>query len=152
MRLYKRLPFYPMLSCLNWTSRQHLFRIVANRIKKTNCWKCFTWVRWCLVVVFASLLVFTLTKNMLLHTDAEQAIRNLITGSSSPISFQVRKARNQQHQSVGFAERGVRRLRETLSVLLADLNQNGWDIRFDQDEALNYLALMQNYFGRTRKN
>jgi len=89
--------------------------------------------------------------SIILHTDAEQAIRNLITGSSSQISFQVRKARNQQHQSVGFAERGVRRLRETLSVLLADLNQNGWDIRFDQDEALNYLALMQNYFGRTRK-
>ena len=92
--------------------------------------------------------------SIILHTDAEQAVRNLITGSSSQFSFQVRKARNQQHQSVGFAERGVRRLRATLSVLRADLNQSGWDIRFDQEcigEALNYLALMQNYFGRTRE-
>lgn len=40
--------------------------------------------------------------SIILHADVEQAIRNLITGSSSQISFQVRKARNQQHQSVGF--------------------------------------------------
>ena len=92
--------------------------------------------------------------SIVLHTDAEQAVRNLITGSSAQFSFQVKKARNQQHQSIGGAERGVRRLRETLAVLRADLNQNGWDIRFDPDcigEALNYLALMQNHFGRTRE-
>ena len=92
--------------------------------------------------------------SIVLHTDAEQAVRNLIAGSSAQFSFQVKKARNQQHQSIGGAERGVRRLRETLAVLRADLNQNGWDIRFDPEcigEALNYLALMQNHFGRTRE-
>ena len=92
--------------------------------------------------------------SIVLHTDAEQAVRNLITGSSAQFSFQVKKARNQQHQSIGGSERGVRRLRETLAVLRADLNQNGWDIRFDPDcigEALNYLALMQNHFGKTRE-
>ena len=92
--------------------------------------------------------------SIVLHTDAEQAVRNLVAGASSHFTFQVRKAGNQQRQSVGSAERGVRRLKETLSVLRADLNQNGLDIRFDKEcigEALNYLALVQNHFGKTRE-
>ena len=92
--------------------------------------------------------------SIVLHTDAEQAVRNLIGGVSSQFSFQVRKASNQQHQSVGAAERGVRRLKETLAVLRADLNSHKLDIRFDKEcigEALNYLALSHNHFGKTRE-
>ena len=92
--------------------------------------------------------------SIVLHTDAEQAVRNLVSGASSQFTFQVRKAGSQQRQSVGSAERGVRRLKETLSVLRADLNQNGLDIRFDKEcigEALNYLALVHNHFGKTRE-
>ena len=92
--------------------------------------------------------------SIVLHTDAEQAVRNLVAGASSQFTFQVRKAGNQLHQSVGSAERGVRRLKETLSILRADLNQNGLDIRFDKEcigEALNYLALVHNHFGKTRE-
>ena len=36
---------------------------------------------------------------MILHTDSEQAVRNLVTGSTSRVTFQVKKAQNQQHQS-----------------------------------------------------
>lgn len=44
--------------------------------------------------------------SVILHTDSEQAVRNLATGSSSRVTFQVREAQNQQHQSIGFAEKG----------------------------------------------
>ena len=43
--------------------------------------------------------------------------------------FHVRQARP-QHQSVGSAERAVRRLKETLTILRADLNGNGFDLKF----------------------
>ena len=92
--------------------------------------------------------------SIVLHTDAEQAVRNLVTSSSSRFSFQVRKAGNQQHQSIGGAERGVRRMKESLAILRADLTQNGWDVRMDHehlDEALTYLALMHNHFGKSRE-
>ena len=92
--------------------------------------------------------------SIVLHTDAEQAVRNLVGGVSPQFTFQVRKAGNQQHQSVGAAERGVRRLKETLAVLRADLNKHDVDIRFDKEcigEALNYLALSHNHYGKTRE-
>ena len=92
--------------------------------------------------------------SIVLHTDAEQAVRNLVTSSSSRFSFQVRKAGNQQHQSIGGAERGVRRMKESLAILRADLTQNGWDVRMDHDqlnEALTYLALMHNHYGKSRE-
>ncbi len=95
------------------------------------------------------------TCSVILHTDAEQAVRSLVTSSTSKIVFQVRKARNQQHQSIGGAERSVRRLRETLAILRADLNQAGWDIRFEYEhlqEALTYLALSHNHFGKSRES
>ena len=92
--------------------------------------------------------------SIVLHTDAEQAVRNLVTSSSSRFSFQVRKAGNQQHQSIGGAERGVRRMKESLAILRADLTQNGWDVRMDHEhlnEALTYLALMHNHYGKSRE-
>ena len=60
--------------------------------------------------------------------------------------FHVRKCRNQQHQSLGSAERAVRRLRESLAVVRADINTGGWDIKFDYEnlqEALIYVGLWQ---------
>ena len=93
--------------------------------------------------------------SIILHTDAEQAVRNLVTNCSPKYVFHVRKSRNQQHQSLGYAERAVRRLRESLSVLRADMNTGGWDIRFDYDslqEALTYVGLTHNHFGKSRES
>ena len=93
--------------------------------------------------------------SIILHTDAEQAVRNLVTNCSPKYVFHVRKSRNQQHQSLGYAERAVRRLRESLSVLRADMNAGGWDIRFDYDslqESLTYVGLTHNHFGKSRES
>ena len=93
--------------------------------------------------------------SIILHTDAEQAVRNLVTNCSPKYVFHVRKSRSQQHQSLGYAERAVRRLRESLSVLRADMNTGGWDIRFDYDslqEALTYVGLTHNHFGKSRES
>ena len=88
--------------------------------------------------------------SIILHTDAEQAVRNLVTSSSSRFSFQVRKSGNQQHQSIG----GARRMKESLAILRADLMEHGWDVRMSTEhlgEGLTYLALMHNHFGRSRE-
>ncbi|CAK9012369.1 CCHC-type domain-containing protein [Durusdinium trenchii] len=90
--------------------------------------------------------------SVVLHTDAEQAVGDLISDCSEKISFLVRKANPQQHRSVGAAERAVRRLKESLGVLRADLNKSGVDLNFTPDsvaEALTYLALVHNHFGKT---
>ena len=92
--------------------------------------------------------------SIILHTDSEQAVRNLVTSSSSRFSFQVRKSGNQQHQSIGGAERGVRRIKESLAILRADLMEHGWDVRMSSEnlgEGLTYLALMHNHFRRSRE-
>ena len=90
--------------------------------------------------------------SVVLHTDAEQAVGDLISDCSERISFLVRKANPQQHRSVGAAERAVRRLKESLGVLRADLNKSGADLNFTPNsvaEALTYLALVHNHFGKT---
>ncbi|CAK9087582.1 CCHC-type domain-containing protein [Durusdinium trenchii] len=90
--------------------------------------------------------------SVVLRTDAEQAVGDLISDCSEKISFLVRKANPQQHRSVGAAERAVRRLKESLGVLRADLNKSGVDLNFTPDsvaEALTYLALVHNHFGKT---
>ena len=92
--------------------------------------------------------------SIVLHTDAEASVRALVTGCSSKFVFHVRKARPQQHQSVGSAERGVRRLKEPLTILRADLNGNGLDLKFGVgglSDALTYLSLVHNHFGRSRE-
>ena len=91
----------------------------------------------------------------MLHTDAEQAVRKLITDCSPKYVFHVRKSRNEQHQSLGSAERAVRRLRESLAVVRADINTGGWDIKFDYEnlqKALIYVGLMHNHFGKSRES
>jgi len=55
------------------------------------------------------------TSSVVLHTDAERAVSELVGTSSEKYTFMVRRARpQQQHQSNGGAERAVRRLKESL--------------------------------------
>jgi len=62
------------------------------------------------------------TSSVVLHTDAERAVSELVGTSSEKYTFMVRRARPQQHQSNGGAERAVRRLKESLAVLRAEMN------------------------------
>ena len=68
------------------------------------------------------------TSSVVLHTDAERAVSELVGTSSDKYTFLVRRARPQQHQSNGGAERAVRRLKESLAVLRAEMNQGGADV------------------------
>ena len=90
--------------------------------------------------------------SIVFHTDSERAVSALVTRACSKHNFLVRKAAPQQHRSVGGAERCVRRLKESLAVLRADLNKDGVDIVFGPEsvkEVLTYLALVQNHFGKS---
>lgn len=88
---------------------------------------------------------------MILHTDDEKAVGDLITKATRKHLFQIRRAAPQQHRSIGAAERAVRKLKESLAVLRADLNKNGVDVRCSSPglrDVVTYLALMNNHFGR----
>ena len=61
------------------------------------------------------------------HTDSERAVGELIGNSTGRYTFSICRAFPQQHRSVGGAERTVRELKESLSVLRADLNAQGLD-------------------------
>ena len=90
--------------------------------------------------------------SIVLHTDAERAVGQLVSRVSSNFTFTIRRASPQQHRSVGGAERGVRRLKENLAVLRADLNKGGVDIPFTKDSlqlVLTYLSLVHNHFGKS---
>ena len=91
--------------------------------------------------------------SIVLHTDDEQAVSEFVGRSSKNYLFQVlRRAAPQQHRSVGGAERSVRKVQEALSVLRADLNKQGYDVRFSFEgfrDCLTYLSLMHNHFGRS---
>ena len=91
------------------------------------------------------------TSSVVLHTDAERAVSELVGTSSDKYTFLVRRARPQQHQSNGGAERAVRRLKESLAVLRAEMNQGGADVCFTarglQDVA-TYIALSHNHFSK----
>ena len=93
------------------------------------------------------------TTSIVLHTDAERAVSELVGRSTSKYTFNVRKASPQQHRSVGSAERGVRRLKETLGVIRSELNTGGVDLVFSEDalcEVLTYMALTHNHFSKVR--
>ena len=88
---------------------------------------------------------------IILHTDDEVSVGELVGRSSRHYLFQVRRAAPQQHRSIRGAERSVRKLKESLSVLRADLNRQGYDIRYSFGglrDAVTYLSLMNNHFGR----
>ena len=84
------------------------------------------------------------------HTDSERAVGELIGNSTGRYTF---RAFPQQHRSVGGAERTVRELKESLSVLRADLNAQGLDIVFTHEtlvDVLTFLALCNNHFSTSR--
>ena len=91
------------------------------------------------------------TSSVVLHTDAERAVSELVGTSSEKYTFLVRRARPQQHQSNGGAERAVRRLKESLSVVRAEMNQNGADVCFTEkglSDVVTYIALSHNHFSK----
>ena len=93
------------------------------------------------------------TTGVILHTDAERAVAELVGKSSERYTFNVRRANPQQHQSVGAAERAVRRLKESLSVLRADLNSGGADVTLNESglaDALTYIGLTHNHFSKVQ--
>ena len=71
------------------------------------------------------------TASIVLVTDAEEAVSDLVAGASGEFSFQVRKAAPQDHEANGLAERALRNLREALQTLRADLNQEQLDVCFN---------------------
>ena len=90
--------------------------------------------------------------SVVLHTDDEKAVGDLVGKSARHYLFQVRRAAPQQHRSVGGAERAVRKLKESLAVLRGDLNRQGLDIQYNYEgvrDVITYLALMNNHFGRS---
>ena len=91
------------------------------------------------------------TSSLVLHTDAERAVSELVGTSSEKYTFLVRRARPQQHQSNGGAERAVRRLKESLAVLRAEMNQGGADVCFTEkglSDVVTYIALSHNHFSK----
>ena len=64
------------------------------------------------------------------HTDSERAVGEIIGNSTGRYTFAIRRAAPQQHRSIGSAERAVRELKESFSVLRADLNAQGLDVTF----------------------
>ena len=89
--------------------------------------------------------------SVVLHTDAEKAVGDMISKASPQFTFQIRRSNPQQHASNGGAERTVRRFKEALAVLRADLNKKSLDVSFSfqaLQDACTYLALSHNHFGK----
>ena len=87
--------------------------------------------------------------SVVVRTDAERAVGDLIGRSSGSYTFEIRRAAPQQHAPVGGAEHGVRHVKESLSVLRADLNNQGLDLLFsheDISDCVTYLCLCHNNF------
>ena len=87
------------------------------------------------------------------HTDSERAVGEVIGTSTGRYTFAIRRAAPQQHRSIGSAERAVRELKESFSVLRADLNAQGLDVTFSHEnlvDVLTYLALCNNHFSTSR--
>lgn len=81
--------------------------------------------------------------SIVLHTDCEVGVGEIVGRASKNYIFQLRRASPQQHRSVGGAERSVRKLKEALSVLRADINKQGFDIRYSYEgvrDVITYLA------------
>ena len=86
-----------------------------------------------------------------LVTDAESAVADLVGTSSGEFTFQVKRAEPQNHEAVGSAERGVRRLKESLQTLRSDLNQGGLDVCFSLSGfgvALTYVCFSLNKYSK----
>ena len=93
------------------------------------------------------------TTGIILLTDAERAVADLVGKTADKYTFNVRRANPQQHQSVGAAERAVRRLKESLSVIRAELNAGGADVVFTVEgltDVLTYMGLTHNHFSKVQ--
>ena len=83
-----------------------------------------------------------------------RAVGEIIGTSTGPIY--VRYSESPRHNNIdrlGRAERAVRELKESFSVLRADLNAQGLDVTFSHEnlvDALTYLALCNNHFSTSR--
>ena len=75
------------------------------------------------------------TSSVVLHTDAERAVSELVGTSSDKYTFLVR------------------RLKESLAVLRAEMNQGGADVCFTErglHDVVTYIALSHNHFSKAR--
>jgi len=91
---------------------------------------------------------------ILLHTDSEVAVGSLVSNASPNYHFQVRRSAPQGHQSTGGVEQSIRRFREALNILRIDLNDQGWDVKLDDDstciDMLDFLSLTHCHFAHVR--
>ena len=93
--------------------------------------------------------------SIVLHTDSERAVAELVGRSTDRVIFSTRRANPQQHRSVGLAERGVRRLKEGLPMIRAEMNQAGVDLDVTYSslvDAVTYLALTHNHFSKVHSS
>ena len=93
--------------------------------------------------------------SIVLHTDSEKAVAELVGRSTARFVFSIRRANPQQHRSVGLAERGVRRLKEGLPMIRAEMNQAGVDLDVSYAglvDAVTYLALTHNHFSKVHSS
>ena len=91
--------------------------------------------------------------SVVVHTDAELGVGELIGHATGDYTFQIRRASPQQHRSIGGAERGVREIKEALSVLRADMNHQRLDVHFSGaglTDCLTYLCLCHNHFAKAK--
>ena len=86
-----------------------------------------------------------------LVTDSEDAVSDLVAGASEEFVFRVRKTAPQIMRHTALLERGVRKLREALQTLRADLNAEHLDVCFTHvglSTALMYLCASLNRFSK----
>ena len=80
--------------------------------------------------------------------DAEPSIMSLLM--KLPIKLVIKQAAPQHHQTVGRAERSIRKVKEMVGCLRSDLRSCGFDI-FENEMSLvpliNYVVQTHNYFG-----
>ena len=104
----------------------------------------------------SSFRIFVVTGfHIVLHTDSERAVAELVGRSTDRFIFSTRRANPQQHRSVGLAERGVRRLKEGLPMIRAEMNQAGVDLDVTYSglvDAVTYLALTHNHFSKVHSS
>ena len=81
-------------------------------------------------------------------TDSDAMLGNLLRRLGLPL--QVKTAGPQAHETVGLAERNVRRFKEMVSCLRSDLRAHRFDLTCSGEclrFALNYVAQTHNHFG-----
>ena len=84
------------------------------------------------------------------RTDAEKAVASILKRANLPVPLHINEAAPQSHQTVGHCERTVRRFKEMISCLQADLRSHGFVLK-ETKEAYRavtcYVAQTHNHFG-----